>query len=177
MLSIIFAFLKGIPRQVWIALAIAGLCAALLWGAYHRGKLAERADWEAATQAQKAEAAQLLADETAKAKETEAKLTALKQKTESDHEKWKLENDVLSARVIALGERLRDPGRRPGSGSSETAAPGSSGQCGAGTETEGLLSAETSGFLRDGFREADATLDDLHACRAYALGLIEAWPR
>ena len=130
--------------------------------------------YEAALAQQKADAAALLATETAKVREAERRARELLIKQEKRDAKNRKTVAGLEGRLAALAGpdgRLRDPNAQPGCGGSgagpEGAPPaGAADRPGDGAQAGGLLSAELSGLLRARLIEADAINLAYTSCRA-----------
>lgn len=165
-------------KLIALALAIAALGAAFFGYGHHqytKGVSITTAAYESALNKQKAEAAELLATETAKVRGAEQALQTIKNNQElqdADHQKTVAN---LSDRLRSLAGptgRLRDP-NAPGCGLSSSgappdtaAAPGDSADHPA--QTGGLLSVQLSDLLIRVLREADDINDAYSSCRADA---------
>lgn len=141
-------------------------------------KLAHK-DLQLAVKDQKAEAAQTLADETAKVLATERKLTdALKLQEKTDAKNSQLVRDL---RTRTASVSLRDPGAtecRASGGSAKTPTAAVAGSGGAsGSETAGILSADFARLLWDQGAAADEINIAFASCKAYVGVLREAWPK
>jgi hypothetical protein len=123
--------------------------------------------------AQKKEAATVLAKETARVVATERALQDLKNTQEVKDAGNKKTVDTLSARLrdLAVNGRLRDPhaGRGGGgSGASSADASGPGNRPDNGAETSGVLSADLTGLLQRLTVEADKINLAYISCRADA---------
>lgn len=145
-----------------LALAAASVWLYLHWRDVQRdvGATAERAEWQARIDAQKAEAAELLADAKMRVEKAEGVAATLRQ----DQDLKDAQNVQTIAgyeRRLATAGRLRDPNASPARCGSGGASPGPQSAIGASTgaddttEAPGLLSADLSGLLRTLTREAD----------------------
>lgn len=128
-------------------------------------------------QAQKDQAAETLATETAKKQAAEKALAEFKNQQESTDATSKQTIQRLEGRLARLGgpdRRLRDPngnaGCGPGGGGTpgEAAAPDAD-RAGDGAEAGGLLSVQLSDLLRERLREADAINAAYASCRGIAV--------
>jgi hypothetical protein len=165
------------PYALLIELSLIASACALLIGLWthevhkHDAKVraAAIAPYVQAIEKQKAEAAKQFADETAKTKATEAKLTAL---TQAQNEKDSEHEATVADLSRKLATRsLRDPyARRGPSGGSTPSATAAAAPTGATSSTEGsgLLSAQASGVLRELMLQADQINDAYASCRADA---------
>jgi hypothetical protein len=123
--------------------------------------------------AQKKEAATVLAKETARVVATERALQDLKNTQEVKDAGNKKTVDTLSARLrdLAVNGRLRDPhaGRGGGGSGASGATPPGSGDCpGDGADADRFLSAELTKFLFDQAESADKINIAYVSCRADA---------
>lgn len=160
----------------WVILAAALTGGYLAWANHQQsiGEARATAAYNEKIEAQKKEAAHILAKETAKVVATERALQDLKNQQEMEDARNKKTTNTLTARLRALADgtgRLRDPhaGRGPGGGSATGAAaagPGDSRDHGA--EAGGVLSAELTGLLQRLTVEADAINLAYISCRADA---------
>ena len=177
--------LKLIP--IWgyvIALLVAG------WGvtAYRlnsaqadKAKALQRvAEFQEAIATQKVEAGKLLAVETSKVTEAEARLAAaLSAQNAKDKDNGQT-IETLRGQLATAG-RLRDPnattGCRSSSGSTASATrPAAGGSAASAAETGGLLSEQLSGLLKRLFHEADEINRAYASCRADNLELRSKLP-
>ena len=171
--------LTSIPMRLWAYAAVAvALTGALVSGYLYWEKQTEAkgaAPYILAIAQQKAEAAQLLASETAKVLMAERKLTEFHNQQEVVDHANQSTVTALALRVKSLADsagRLRDPhgtaSRQSGSGATSpttASADNSAANTGQGT---GLLSVELSDFLQRQAVEADAVNIAYRACRAYS---------
>jgi len=147
----------------------------LIWANHQQGIGEARATGKYNTliEAQKKEAAIVLAGETARVVSAERALQDFKNRQEVKDAGNKKTVDTLSARLrdLAVNGRLRDPhaGRGSGGGGASGAvASGTGNRPDNGAETPGLLSAELSGFLGQRLKEADEINNAYISCRADA---------
>lgn len=173
--------------KYWKQLTILGLVIGLLVGynlwAAHQQQLGEAratGKYNALVDAQKREAAEKLASETAKVVAKERTLQDLKNQQEVKDARNKKTMDNLTARLHDLAGpagRLRDPKARsrdcsdPASGT-VAAGPGDSRDH--GTEAGRLLSAELTDLLRRLTAEADEINNAYASCREDSHGLRAA---
>lgn len=138
-----------------------------------RGYDRAKAETNAALEAQKREAGEVLAAETAKTRAAEESLRTFK--LIQDNKDAQAQNTIaaLSGRVRQLAGpagRLRDPNaqgcRGSGSGTQGEALPRTPDRPGDGAEAGGLLSAELTRLLRRLASEADAINTAYASCRA-----------
>lgn len=164
-------------------IAVCALLAALVGGTmlyghsqYKQGQQERKTFYEAALTKQKGEAAQLLADETAKVREIERQLREFVSNQEKKDAVNQQTVDDLSARynrLVGKSGRLRDPnatGCGQGSGgtkSAESTTPQDS--AGDGAKEGGLLSVPLSALLRGALRDADNINNAYASCRPFAL--------
>lgn len=150
----------------------------LAWASHQQGIAEARATaaCNLKIEAQKKEAATLLAKETAKVVATERALQDFKNRQEVKDAGNKKTVDNLSARLRSLvgrDGRLRDPhtdsGRGGGgSGPRGSGSPGPDNRPDNGTETSGILSAELTELLQRLTLEADEINAAYISCRADA---------
>jgi hypothetical protein len=134
---------------------------------------ADRVQWQAALDKQKAAAVMQLAAETKKAIDAEQRLNEFRntqEKTDASHI-----STVAGLRAELARGGLRDPGAKaPGRGSggggpaSAPAAPADAGAA-SGAEAGGVLSAQFAGMLLDRASEADTINNAYASCRAAAM--------
>lgn len=139
---------------------------------------ARREAWQVRIDKQKAEAAALLATAKDRVDKAESIAAALRQEQNlKDAENVK--NTAAFERRLADAGRLRDPKATPARCGGSGAGPGAQGAASAGAggdnaaEAPGLLSIETSDFLRRLTREADEINLAYISCRADAQMLRE----
>jgi hypothetical protein len=145
-------------------------------GIDQRGYNRAKSEATAALEAQKREADQVLATETAKTRTAEAALRTFKLNQDTKDAQAKVTIATLSNRLHSLAGndgRLRDP-NAPGcggvSGSPQgEAAAASPDRPGDGAQAGGLLSAELTGLLQRLAGEADAINLAYASCRSDAL--------
>lgn len=129
--------------------------------------------WTATVATQKQEAAQVLANQTAKVLQAERKYDQFKTEVEKSDEirKTQVESVLRDNRRLAreLGG-LRDPGRRPSGDSSVPSTPGTACQCSTGP-AEGKLSDEATEFLLEFAAEADRAATYAQTCHDWAIGI------
>ena len=167
---------------MWIRIAVAVVLATLLAGAVYKfrhdaielGRSEVRAEWQAASDKQKAEAAALLATESAKVSAAEKRLREFKDSQEVRDVKASGVVNDLRGKLLAAG-RLRDPYAGGCGASSDTAkgtatAASSAGATDGGSDA-GLLSERTSANLRELVAEADAINIAFASCKADALSV------
>lgn len=168
---------------------LAGLAAAgLYWHegqidkAELRGAQAQKDVDQKAADTQKAEAAKLLAEETARADAVTGAFLVFKDKQESkDVQAAKITSGLKTQLAVAAGTagRLRDPnatpcGRGQGGSSPETQTASSpSGGSSDGAKTGGVLSEELTGLLQKLTGEADEINTAYASCRADLFSRIE----
>jgi hypothetical protein len=166
----------------YIRLAAALAVAALLWGAWHyvdsRGYNRAQAEYATAISAQKAQAAALLASETARVHAAEQALAAITQnqniKDAENVQTLAILFDRLRAAAGPAG-RLRDP-HAAGCGGGGAGTPGAT-ATGPGDRSEdsgqtgGLLSAHFTGLLQRMAREADDINAAYQSCRSDAFAV------
>ena len=166
---------------------IAALLALLALGAafvgyghhqYTQGVNATTALYEAAIDKQKAQAATLLASETAKTRSTELALQTIKNQQElqdADHQKTVADLSDRLRRLSGSTGRLRDPnaaGCGGGGGSATDQVASAAGdRADDAAQAGGLLSGELSGLLRGLASEADAINNAYASCRADAFAV------
>lgn len=164
-------------RLIIAAVLAVLIVAAVLWyGEWRADKREAEVSqrYELAINKQKAEAAALLAKETARVLALERQLNAARaaqEKTDAANAKTvaDLRADLRARSRAAGGPGLRDPfaGRGIGSGGAQgAAAPGAGGGAANPAQAPGLLSAELEGFLLARFAEADALNIAYASCRA-----------
>lgn len=140
--------------------------------------------YDTALAKQKAEAAGLLATETARALAAERQARELRDQQEKTDAKHLKTVAVLQDRLLALSGpdgRLRDPHAQPGRGGSGggaegPATTGAADRPGDGAQAGGLLSAELSGLLRSRLIEADTINAAYTSCRADLLRRVAGGP-
>lgn len=168
---------------------LAAVLAAAGWGWYSgqisdaeaRGASAQREVDQKATDKIKADAAALLADETAKTAAIEKSLREFKTKQEiKDVEatKFTAKQNARIAGLVNANGQLRDPFATSGCGVRSSgaqaqagASPSNSGNDSA--QTQGLLSAEFSRFVRTKLAEADEINNAYASCRPDLMHRIE----
>ena len=165
-------------KLLGLAFAIAALVAAVLgYGhrQYTQGVTTTTARYEAALAQQKAQAAALLASETAKTRDTEQALQSLKNQQELSDAKNQKIVASLSGRLRGIAGpawRLRDPNAPrcwSGGGSTPGAAASAAGDRAADDpEAGGLLSVQLTELLGRVLREADDINVAYASCRADA---------
>ena len=151
---------------------------------YTKGVSTTTDRYEAALGQQKAQAAALLASETAKTRDTEQALQSLKNQQELSDAKNQKIVAGLSDRLRGIAGptwRLRDPnapGCWPGSGSTQGAAASTASDSPRDDpETGGLLSMQLTELLGRVLREADDINIAYASCRADAYTVREAQPQ
>ena len=172
---------NAIPGAVW---AVVLLVALWHWWGDHGALVDLRADHTAlqdAVEAQKEQAAKLLAAKTAEAEAIQLKLAtalALQEKTDEANKKTvaDLRAEMRRNSRAAGGPGLRDPFAAPkrgcGGGSAQPQDPAAApDRAGDGAETAGVLSQEFERLLLDQAEAADAVNIAYIACRADALSL------
>ncbi len=113
--------IPGLPSP-WILLGFALMLAGAYIGGNTHGHKAERVTWEAATAKLKADAAQTLADETAKVLAGARREAALNTQLESDHNE--ADKKIAAADVKLTDDRARWMREHPGCRQSSPAAGG-----------------------------------------------------
>lgn len=153
-------------------------------GIDQRGYNRAQAEATAALQAQKREAGELLATETAKTRAAEEALRTFKLNQDNKDAQAQATNADLSRRLhqLTIGNagRLRDPSA-PGCGGGGSGTPSGAGtpaRAGAedGAQAGGLLSAELTGLLQRLASEADAINIAYASCRADAYSVRALQP-
>ena len=158
--------------RTWAGVAI---IAAAAW-LHHDGVMGERHKWQAAMATQKAEAAKLLSEATARTRAVEAHNDQLGKQLEVDNAKAQTASDQMLADNRALARQLgglRDPGRRPSSGC-PVPGPAGTATVDPGTDPGAVLSDQAQEFLFEFARSADRTRDQLRTCQAWAIGIGNA---
>ncbi len=177
-----------IPMQykaIALLVAIIALAGAFFGYGHHqfgKGVQITTDRYETALAKQKAEAATMLAGETAKTRATEQALQAFKNTQElndANHQKIVADLSDRLRRAAGPAMRLRDPNATPGcwagggSAPSQTTSPTDTGPAD-GTQTAGLLSAELTGLLSKLTREADDINDAYASCKADSIAVRAA---
>jgi hypothetical protein len=153
------------------------LIAALQYGRhqYAAGVATTTDHYEAAIARQKAQAAELLAAETAKVLARESELQDIRQKQELQDAQHQQTTNALADRLRRLGGpagRLRDPNAtspgcgRGGAGAPDAAPAGPPDRAADRADAGGLLSAELSALLRERLSQADQINLAYASCRA-----------
>mgnify|MGYP001310919824 CR=1 FL=1 len=149
----------------------------IIWANHQQGigEARATAKYNTLIDAQKKEAAGVLARETARVVAAERALQDFKNSQEVKDAGNKKTVDNLTARLrgLAVNGRLRDPHADPGcggggGGSNGTDSTGSRNRPDNGTASSGVLSAELSGLLGRLLKEADEINNAYISCRADA---------
>ena len=156
----------------WRTWAFVAVIAASTW-LYHSGVTNERNKWTAAMASQKLEAAKLLSEATARVKATDDRNRNLATQLEVDNANAQVSGDKALADNRMLAARLgglRDPGYRPGCGSTLPSAA-SAAAVDPGADRGAVLSDQAQEFLFEFARSADRTRDQLATCQAWVKGI------
>ena len=169
-----------------LPIVLVALVASHAW-VHHKGVVSERNRNVAAQLKIERASAKLLADETAKVNEANAKAAKLAEQLEAEHADAM--EDISAAlsenrRLAALNRGLRDPGKRPACRQDTVRGPGptagstedSSTEGRLSTEAEGLLSSEASEFLIELAAEADRAAQYATTCHRWVMERHDARP-
>lgn len=155
------AFLVGIPRQVWIALAVLAFVFGAYRWAYNAGANAVQADWNAERAANKLAADAQKAEAAAKEAKDAAAFAMIADNLRKQNETDKRDADRTIADLRAGRERLRNKFACPRTVPQAAGSPGGSDEAG-----QGGLSVEDASVLIRFASEADGVARTLQACQA-----------
>ena len=154
-----------------LPIVLVALVASHAW-VRHKGVVSERNRNVAAQLKIERASAKLLADETAKVNEANAKAAKLAEQLEAEHADAM--EDISAAlsenrRLAALNRGLRDPGKRPDCSENTVRGPGPAAGIAEGGPAEGRLSAEASDFLLGFAADADRAATYAMTCHEWAI--------